>query len=158
MKNLTIPLRLVLCLILILLTLVCIYTFPDLISYRGQPEMPTILKVLLGIGLYLSGILSYAIIYFSWRLLHLIDHNHLFSAKGVSSLKIIRNLFYTIAIIYAAMFPLFAFITSDDCSPVGGLMEMFVIMLGLMVGTFVHVLQKVSQDLVNSKKETELSI
>ncbi|WP_334329409.1 DUF2975 domain-containing protein [Companilactobacillus sp. HBUAS59699] len=158
MRRLTIPLRIVLCLILFLLTLVCIYLFPDLISWNDRPDMALIFKILMGIGLYLSGIFSYAIIFFSWRLLHLIDHKHLFSNTGISSLKIIKNLFYAITVIYTVMFPLFTMIESDDCSPVGIMMEMFLIMLGLMVGTFVHVLQKLSQNLVNSKKETELLI
>ncbi|WP_125566823.1 DUF2975 domain-containing protein [Companilactobacillus insicii] len=158
MKKLTISLRLVLCIILLLLTLVCIYLFPNLIGWNVQPEIPTMYKILFGIGLYLSGILSYVIIYFSWRLLHLVDHNNLFSQSGIFSLKMVRNLFYTISILYILMFPLFTVIDSDDCSPIGILMELFLIMLGLMVGAFVHVLQKISQQLINSKKETELSI
>lgn len=158
MKKLTIPLRVVLCLILFLLTLVCIYLFPNLISWRDQPDINLVYKILMGVGLYLSGILSYMIIFFSWKLLHLIDHHHLFSKSGVLSLRIIKSLFYVIALIYAAMFPLFSLIDSDDCSPVGILIEIFLIMLGLMVGAFVDVLQRLSQNLVNSKKETELLI
>lgn len=158
MKKLTIPLRFVLCIIFVSLTLVCIYAFPSMMSLGKQPEIPVFKKILFGIGLYLSGILSYAIIYFAWRLLHLIDHNQLFSEPGIFSLKVVKDLFYIIAILYAVMFPIFVDFTSDDCSPIGVLVEVFTIMLGLMMGIFVHVLQKISQRLINSKKETELFI
>lgn len=158
MKLLTNYLRAFLLLLSFLLVLIFIYLFPDFLTVGSYAHISIFMRIYFGTGLYLSGILSAIIIIYSWKLLHLADKQNIFSHKGVQTLRMIKWLFYSIALTYIVISPAFAAMDSNDCSPIGVLLEAFLIMLGLMLGAFVNVLQLVVQRVINSKKETELSI
>jgi len=145
MKILTYYLRAILILLASLLVLIFIYLFPDFITVGSYEHISIFIKIYFGTGLYLSGILSYLILWFTWKLLHLADKKAIFTTNGIQVLKIIKQLFYTIAIIYVVLIPAFILMTSNDDSPIGMLLDTFIIMLALMLGTFVNVLQLVVQ-------------
>ncbi|WP_338232370.1 DUF2975 domain-containing protein [Companilactobacillus muriivasis] len=145
MKILTNYLRAILILLAALLVLIFIYLFPDFITAGSYAHINIFIKIYFGTGLYLSGILSYLIIWFTWRLLQLADKKAIFTANGVHALKRIKQLFYTIAPIYIVLAPAFKLMNSNDDSPIGILLDAFLIMLALMLGVFVNVLQLVVQ-------------
>lgn len=155
---LTIYLRLILCVLVFLLTLILLYLFPDFISgsYKNQPS--NIIKILFSVGLYLSGIISYIIIFYSFKLLRLTDQMKLLTESFILYLKRIKELFFSITIIYIILAPIFTKVVSDDDSPIGVLLNVFLIMLSLMIGLFVNLLQKNSQQAMNPKLEKELNI
>jgi len=153
MKILTNYLRAILLLLAFLLALIFIYLFPDFLSVGSYAHISILIKIYFGTGLYLSGILSYLILFYSWKLLHLADMKNIFSATGIKLLRKIKILFYSIAATYVIIIPSFILMDSSDGSPIGILLETFLVMLGLMLGTFVNVLQLVVQRALNSKKK-----
>ncbi|APX71491.1 DUF2975 domain-containing protein [Companilactobacillus allii] len=157
-KSQTIYLRIILIILVIFLTLILLYLFPNFISGGYENKPSNAVKVFFSLGLYLSGIISYLIIYYSWKLLYLVDNKNLFTKSGILSLKRIKQLFFSITIIYVLLSPIFTQIVSDDDSPIGVLLNVFLIMLSLMLGLFVNVLQKNSTRVMNPNSEKELNL
>jgi len=145
MKVLTNYLRAILILLASLLVLIFIYLFPDFITAGSYTHISIFIKIYFGIGLYISGILSYLVIGCTWRLLHLTDKKTIFTTSGVHILQRIKQIFYSIAFIYIVLAPAFRLMNSNDDSPIGILLDVFLIMLALMLGAFVNVLQLVVQ-------------
>ncbi|WP_338232369.1 DUF2975 domain-containing protein [Companilactobacillus muriivasis] len=145
MKLPTLFLRFTLCIMIFLLTIISLRSFPSLLIFMNENKTSLLILVPYAVLLYTSAILSYGIIIFAWRLLYLTDHDRLFSKAGVLAVKIIKIFFYTIAVIYV----LAIFGVCEEANilnaPAPITIELFLIILGLTIGVFVNVLQKIME-------------
>ena len=154
MKILTIFLRFTLCIMLILLTRISAIFFPNLLGYMAG-HMGLFTVIFFGICLYLSAICSYGIIFFAWRLLYLIDHQHNFSPANLFAVTMIKKLFYSIAIIYLpATWGVWELVKLEK-APMPITMEIFILILSLSLGAFSHVLQRVMQHFAPKSSQQE---
>jgi len=145
MKLQTLFLRFTLCIMILLLTIISLRSFPSLLIFMNENKTSLFILVPYAILLYTSAILSYGIIILAWRLLYLTDHNRLFSKTGVLAVRIIKIFFYTIAVIYV----LAIFGVCEEANilnaPAPITIELFLIVLGLTIGVFVNALQKIME-------------
>jgi len=145
MKLPTLFLRFTLCVMIFLLTIISLRSFPSLLIFMNENKTSLFILVPYAILLYTSAILSYGIIILAWRLLYLTDNNRLFSKTGVLAVRIIKIFFYTIAVIYV----LAIFGVCEEANilnaPAPITIELFLIVLGLTIGVFVNVLQKLME-------------
>jgi len=145
MKLPTLFLRFTLCIMIFLLTIISLRSFPSLLIFMNENKTSLFILVPYAILLYTSAILSYGIIILAWRLLYLTDNNRLFSKTGVLAVRIIKIFFYTIAVIYV----LAIFGVCEEANilnaPAPITIELFLIVLGLTIGVFVNVLQKLME-------------
>jgi len=145
MKLPTLFLRFTLCIMVFLLTIISLRSFPSLLIFMNENRTSLLILIPYAVLLYGSAVLSYGIIILAWRLLYLIDHDRLFSKAGVLAVKIIKIFFYTIAVIYV----LAIFGVCEEANilnaPAPITIELFLIILGLTIGVFAHVLQKIME-------------
>ncbi|WP_125713163.1 DUF2975 domain-containing protein [Companilactobacillus kedongensis] len=158
MKKMTIFLRLSLCIMLFFLTLITFLMFPNVLSFMIQEKTAPLMIILFGIGIYASAIGSYAIIFFAWRLLYLIDHGKTFSNSSLFSLNKIKLIGFSIAGIYALLIPSVATFENADCNPLSAITNIFLIGLGVTIGVFANVLELICKHVVKFETENELTI
>jgi Protein of unknown function (DUF3036). len=78
MRLLTKFLRLPLCIMLLVLAIICGFFFPFVISFMIQFKVDQLSTLTFAIGVYASAIGAFIIIFFTWRLLYLIDKKQAF--------------------------------------------------------------------------------
>lgn len=145
MKLPTLFLRFTLCIMVFLLTIISLRSFPSLLIFMNENRTSLLILIPYAVLLYTSAVLSYGIIILAWRLLYLTDHDRLFSKAGVLAVKIIKIFFYTIAVIY--ILAIFGVCEEANIlnAPAPITIELFLIILGLTIGVFAHVLQKIME-------------
>lgn len=146
MKILTIFLRFTLCIMLFLVSVICYRSFPALLVFMYESYTSLLVVITYGILLYASGICTYGIIFFAWRLLYLTDHRKLLSNSGIFAVRMIKIFFYSIAILYVTS--IFGVIAETRIikAPAPLTIELFLIILGSTIGAFSNVLQKIMQN------------
>lgn len=101
MKKETIFLRITIYVMALVMAAFCIIVIPHYLigSNNLMPDLP-IFTILLGLGLYLSAVLFFSILWQALKLLSLIDHEKAFSNVSVQALKHIKIFAYSICAIY----------------------------------------------------------
>ncbi|MES2436553.1 MAG: DUF2975 domain-containing protein [Patescibacteria group bacterium] len=137
----------------------CIFAFPHI--YRGMAlEWPGIKESqpFAFVGLYLSAIPFFIALYQGLKLLTYIDKNTAFSQESVNALKTIKYCAGSMTLCYVFIMPLAFFIADGDDAPGLILFAMTFVCSPLIIATFAGVLQKLLQNVVDIKKENELTV
>ncbi|WP_125566824.1 DUF2975 domain-containing protein [Companilactobacillus insicii] len=151
MKILTIFLRFILLLIILMLSHFTIYFFPSLLGWMSDNGSNKFILTSFGFFLFSSAIFSYAIIFFAWRLIYLVDHNRIFSNSGTFALRMIQYAFYYIAIDYLISFFDIGELANIEQAPAPFTAQIFIIVFATSMGLFVNLLQRINQRVVSSQ-------
>jgi len=159
MKKETIFLRLTIYAMAVIMAAFCIIVVPHYLigSNNLMPDIPAF-TILLGVGLYLSAIFFFAVLYQALKLLRLIDHDEAFSSVSVQSLKRIKNFAYSICAIYILELPIFFTFADRDDAP--GVILVCAVFAGapLVIAIFASVLEKLLRSAIKIKSENDLTI
>jgi len=159
MKKETIFLRLTIYVMGLIMLAFCAIVVPHYLigSNNLMPDIP-IFTILLGLGLYVSAILFFTILFQALKLLHLIDSENAFSNTSVKSLKNIKQLAYSICIIFILELPIFYTFAERDDSP--GVILVCAVFAGapLVIAIFASVLEKLLRHAIKIKSENDLTI
>lgn len=158
MKKLTVFMRFSLCFLVFFLSIICIFMFPAVIIFMNQVKIDTLLTIIFGIGTYTSALGAYLIIFFTWRLLYLIDKNRIFSNSGIFALNKIKKIAFIIAAIYALLIPSVTVMSDAGCAPGVFFVNIFLIGLGATIGVFANILEKICLNVFKFQIENELTI
>jgi len=159
MKKETIFLRVTIYAMALIMAAFCIIVVPHYLigSNNLMPDIPAF-TILLGVGLYLSAIFFFAVLYQALKLLRLIDHDEAFSSVSVQSLKRIKNFAYSICAIYILELPIFFTFADRDDAP--GVILVCAVFAGapLVIAIFASVLEKLLRSAIKIKSENDLTI
>lgn len=159
MKKETIFLRITIYVMALVMAAFCIIVIPHYLigSNNLMPDLP-IFTILLGLGLYLSGVLFFSILWQALKLLSLIDHEKAFSNVSVKALKHIKIFAYSICAIYILELPIFFTFADRDDAP--GVILVCAVFAGapLVIAIFASVLEKLLQNAIKIKSENDLTI
>lgn len=110
------------------------------------------------IGMYITAVPFFIALFQSWVLLNFIDKNTAFSENSVHSLKIIKYCALVISGVYLGGLPYIFYIAQLDDAP--GVVAIALIIIGAswVIATFAGVLQKLLQNVIDIKKENELTV
>ncbi|WP_125566826.1 DUF2975 domain-containing protein [Companilactobacillus insicii] len=159
MKKETIFLKITIYVMALAMLAVCVIVAPHYLIGANNllPNKPA-LTVLLGIGLYVTALLFYLVLYQALKLLNLIDHNSAFSKKSVTALKNIKHFAYAMCIIYILESPVFYIFAEKDDAP--GVILVCAVLAGasLVIAIFASMLQKLLHQAIEIKSENDLTI
>ncbi|WP_125761515.1 DUF2975 domain-containing protein [Companilactobacillus hulinensis] len=159
MKKETIFLRITIYVMALIMGAFCIIVIPHYLigANNLMPDIPAF-TVLLGVGLYLSAILFFAVLWQALRLLSFIDHEKAFSDLSVQALKRIKILAYSICVTYILELPIFFTFADRDDAP--GVILVCAVFAGapLVIAIFASVLEKLLQHAIKIKSENDLTI
>lgn len=97
-------------------------------------------------------------LYQALSLLKLIDKNKAFSQKSVKALRSIKGCGYSIAALYVLIMPIIFYVAELDDAPGLAGMGLIIILASVVVATFAAVLEKLLQNVLEIKKENELTV
>lgn len=131
----------------------CAFAIPAVVRAENIGDYRPIL-----IGMYISAIPFFIILYKGLRLLKLIDTNTAFSQDSVDALKHIKYFSFLISIVYAIDLPFIYRIADRKDAP--GLMVLGLILAfgPLVVTVFAAVLEKLLQNAIDIKSENDLTV
>lgn len=158
MHLLTKFLRLPLCILLLVLTLICRFFFPFVISYMIRFKVDLLSTITFTVGVYASAIGAFIIIFFTWRLLYLIDKKQAFSPSSIFALNKIKISAFSIAVIYTLLINSVSNLADVGCTSEIVLVNFFLIGLGITIGAFASLLERICRRLIKFKIENELTI
>jgi hypothetical protein len=132
---------------------ICIFALPRIIGTFDIGGYDPII-----IGLYLPAIPYFFALYQAWKLLRLIDANNAFSEFAVKALKNIKYCAVTISGLFILGMPFIFRVADLDDAP--GVVAIALVIIGasLVIATFAGVLQKLLQNVIDIKKENELTV
>lgn len=110
------------------------------------------------VGMYVAAIPFFIALYQSLKLLGLIDKNNAFSELAVNALKKIKYCALIISALYAVGMPYIFRVADRDDAP--GVVAIAFIIIGAscVIAVFAGVLQKLLQNVIDIKKENELTV
>lgn len=158
MRLLTKFLRLPLCIMLLVLAIICGFFFPFVISFMIQFKVDQLSTLTFAIGVYASAIGAFIIIFFTWRLLYLIDKKQAFSSSSLFALNKIKISAFTIAVIYTLLIHSVSYLDDIGCTPEVVIVNFFLIGLGITIGVFANLLEKICRRVLKFQTENELTI
>ena len=127
----------------------CIFWLPEFVDYLHYPIL---------IGVYATALIFFFALYQALKLLSYIDKNKAFSKVSVIALKNIKYCAITISIIYAVLVPfIFPIADADDAPGLAGFPIIFSF-ASMVVAVFAAVLQRLLQDAIDIKSESDLTI
>ncbi|WP_125588420.1 DUF2975 domain-containing protein [Companilactobacillus jidongensis] len=159
MKKETIFLKVTIYVMALIMAAICIVVAPHyLIGANNLLPNKPVLTIILGLGLYVTAILFYVVLYQAMKLLNLIDHEKAFSKKSVTALKNIKYCAYSMCIIYLLESPVFYIFADKDDAP--GVIIVCAVLAGasLVIAIFASMLQKLLHHAIEIKSENDLTI
>lgn len=159
MKKETIFLRITIYIMALFMLAICVVVAPHyIIGANNLLPNKLILTIILGLGLYITAILFYLVLYQALRLLNLIDHENAFSQQSVLALKNIKIYAYIMCAIYILESPIFFIFADKDDSP--GVILVCIVLAGaaLVIAIFASMLQKLLHHAIKIKLENDLTI
>lgn len=159
MKKETIFLKITIFVMALAMIAICVIVAPHyLIGANNLLPTKPYLTIILGIGLYLTAILFYIVLYQAFKLLKLIDHDEAFSKKSVTALRNIKYCAYSMCIVYLLESPVFFIFANKDDAP--GVILICGILAGasLVIAIFASMLQKLLHHAIEIKSENDLTI
>lgn len=158
-KGSTIFLRLAVCAIAVVVSLLCVFALPEMWS-TAYLEEPNITYALYGIliAMYASVIPFFVALWQTIKLLGYVDKNNAFSKLSVLALKRIKYCALTISAVYAATLPFLYIWAEEDDAPGLIVIGMVLTLAPVAVGVFAGVLQRLLAQAIAIKKENDLTV
>lgn len=122
-----------------------------------SPEYSRILYPII-IGMYISVIPFFVVLYQAFRLLNFIDQNKAFSHFSVNALKKIKFSALIICLIYAAVIPFFYLAAQLDDAPGLIIVGMIPGFASMVIAVFAAVLQRLLKEAIDLKEENDLIV
>jgi hypothetical protein len=132
---------------------ICIFALP--VALRSDN---TGLYRPIALGMYAAVIPFFIALYQSMKLLDLIDHNNAFSELGVQALKKIKYCGMVIAAMFTLGMPYIFIVGDKDDAPGVIAVACIIIFASIVIAIFAAVLQKLLKNVVDIKKENELTV
>ncbi|MFC4404056.1 DUF2975 domain-containing protein [Gracilibacillus xinjiangensis] len=159
MKPETLFLKIAVFLMAVPVLALCIFVIPGLTVGVGEfiPEFSFWVQVA-SIGIYLSAILYFLVLYQSLKLLRYIDKNKAFSKLSVTALKYIKYYAATISMLFLLAMPLVYIVAEKDDAPGLIIIGMVIALAPMVVAVFAAVLQKLLKNAMEIKTENDLTV
>lgn len=158
MKRETIFLRLAVYIMGLMMLAICIFVIPAHLTYANHLMHNWAYNLTFGIGLYITAILFFIVLWQALKLLHLIDKNEDFSHSSVSNLKNIKISAYLACLIYILESPFFYIFADNDDAPGVVIIGMILAGAALVIALFASMLQKLLSQAIRIKQENDLTI
>jgi hypothetical protein len=137
----------------------CIFALPSLWK-GGSEEFPTASRslLLIMIGLYITVIPFFVVLWQTLKLLKYIDEKKAFSEMSVKALRTIKRCAGIIGMLYVSFVPLLLPIAEADDAP--GLVVMGIAIAGapIAIAVFAAVLQKLLKNAIDIQSENDLTV
>lgn len=158
MKKETIFLRFAIFIMALIMLIICVLIIPIHLINANNLIHNWFYNWIFGIGLYLTAILFYTVLWQALKLLHLIDQNKAFSKSSILNLKNIKRAAYLACLIYILEWPFFYIFADKDDAP--GFVIIGIILAGtaLVIALFASMLEKLLTQAIRIKLENELTI
>ncbi|WP_027963726.1 DUF2975 domain-containing protein [Halalkalibacillus halophilus] len=149
--------------VLILLSLpiiaLAIFGFPFIAEAVAEsfPQIGTLEVLVMGY-LYVITFPYFLALFQSYRLLTLIDGKETFSDQAINALKVIKICGFWIAGMFLIAMPLVVYMGSVHNAFEIVIAGSVIIIISIVISAFAFVLQSLLDDVVNSKKENELTV
>ncbi len=137
----------------------CVFLLPGIAEFFAElnPKFAYLQYPFL-IGLYVTAIVFFVVLYQTLKLLSYIDKNQAFSELSVSALKTIKYCAITISALYVVFMPLLYLMAEVDDAPGIILIGMVIIFGCVVVAVFAAVLQKLLKNAIDIKSENDLTV
>jgi len=134
-----------------------IFVMPEVTEALVESFPPSFYLPVLG-AMYLAALPFYFVLYQTFKLLYYIDVKKAFSELSISALKKIKYASIVLAVLYAAILPLFYMMAQLEDAP--GILAIGIVIAGsaIVIAIFSAVLQMVLQSAVEMKKENDLTV
>jgi len=126
----------------------CIFGLYELINNPVNPAYAHILYPIV-IGIYLSLIPLYIVLYKAFRLLGYIDRNIAFSELSMRALKAIKHCAITISILYVVMMPFVYLLAKKEDAPGLVIIGMTPLFASTAIAVFASILQKLLKNVID---------
>ncbi|PIC65562.1 hypothetical protein CSV79_00345 [Sporosarcina sp. P13] len=138
----------------------CIFLVPELASEAAEHYPGAdILQYPFLIGIYVTAILFFVILYQALSLLNYIDKNKAFSELSIKSLKNIKYCAVTISILYVVVIMPFIYrVAQGEDAPGLIIIGMAITLSPTVIAVFAAVLQRLLQEAIDIKSENELTV
>jgi hypothetical protein len=146
-------LRFVICLMGLAGLALCVIVLPRVIGSIDPGGYDPIL-----LGMYVTAIPFFVVLYQSLKLLNYIDKNIAFSELSVKALKYIKYYATSDSLLYAAGMPYIFYVADKDDAPGVVLIALVIIGATLVIAVFAAVLQKLLQNAIDIKSENDLTV
>ena len=135
----------------------CIFGLFWLAKNPANPAYAHILYPII-LGIYLSAIPFYTVLYKAFRLLSYIDKNIAFSELSVKALKHIKYCAIIISTLYVIIMPFVYLLADKDDAPGLILISAFPVFASAVIAVFAAVLQKLLKKALDIKTDNDLTI
>ncbi|SEM50321.1 DUF2975 domain-containing protein [Paenibacillus sp. OV219] len=137
----------------------CIFLVPRIGNFAGE-SYPDIayMKSLVLIDMYAAAIPFYFALYQAFKLLNYIDQNQAFSELSVKALKNIKVCAITISTVYLLGMPLYYLMAQKVDPPSFMPIGLVIIFSSMVIAVFAAVLQRLLQEAIKIKSESDLTI
>lgn len=137
----------------------CIFVLPALSSKAVELYLGSAyLKYPILLGLYITAIAFFTILYQALKLLGYIDKNKAFSELSVIALKNIKYCAIVISGVYVLMTPVMYIIAEKDDAPGIIVIGLAFIFAAAVISVFAALLQKLLKEAIDIKSENDLTI
>ncbi|MFD1417589.1 DUF2975 domain-containing protein [Companilactobacillus keshanensis] len=158
MKRETIFLRLTIYVMALMMLAICIFIIPTHLINANNLMHNLTYNLIFGMGLYLTAVLFFIVLWQALKLLHLIDKNEAFSNSSVLNLKNIKISAYLACLIYILESPFFYMFADKDDAPGVVIIGMVLAGAALVIALFASMLQKLLTQAIRIKQENDLTI
>lgn len=152
MKLQTLFLKLTVVVIGIPILVLCILGLPWLVNNPVNPDYAYILYPVI-IGMYVTAIPFFFVLYQTFKLLGYIDRNEAFSESSAKALKNIKYSATIIGIIYGACMPFIYLIAEKDDAPGLILIGLVFTFAPIVIAVFADVLKKLLEDTIDNIRQ-----
>ncbi|MCS1350482.1 DUF2975 domain-containing protein [Mechercharimyces sp. CAU 1602] len=139
--------------------LLCIFALPSIAVEIAEYEIetaPYLYPIL--IGMYVTAIPFFLALFYSLRLLRLVDRQDAFSKSSVTYLRRIKFSAVVVSLIYLALMPCFYFVGEIDDAPGVIVIGMVMVFTSFVIAVFTALLQKILKHAIEIKSEHDLTV
>lgn len=115
-------------------------------------------QIIASLSLYLSALVSLAILYYMYRILQLIDKNDAFSNQSLKYVNVIFRLTIMEFVVLLGLLPFFFYVADNDDAPGFMIISFGILMIPLAVATLISILEKLLANAIQLKNDNELTI
>lgn len=132
---------------------ICVFVLPHGIAAENDGYYRPIF-----LGLYVSAVPFFLVLYQTLKLLHYIDKNTAFSDLSVQSLKTIKYCAVTISTLFTIGLPYIYYAANRDDAPGVLALALVIILASAAIAVFTAVLQRLLKNAIDVKLENELTV
>ena len=156
-RKTTLFLRLSILLVAAVIFIICLLMFFFLIKNPVSPAYANSIYPILT-GIYITTIPFYTALYMAFKLLNYIDSSRAFTQPSVTALSKIKLCAFSISGLYVLIMPFIFLLADKDDAPGAILMGLVPIFVSVVIAVFAAVLQRLLQEAVDIKAESDLTI